>query len=453
MTVTAIVPDGLEAGDTFLVRMPRIPPIQRGSEDVMHRDDQTKQQPTPSPVTENREDSLEKAPSLVDMIEEFITPKFPEEEEEEAAKKLTKSESQPPPTKEEKSKEQAPDKMLQLRESENKESSKASVKESTKKEKEGNSSPKGDKFQRPAKGGFERKESADEQEECDEEQDELASGAKKDTYEEERDEENEDDISLEDDSALPTQKLLLVQVPPGIPPGTTIHVEIPGEFRTLAAKVPPNVKSFHVAYTPQVKSQEAPVTGTHGRGKQASVKKPQPESKSREWQSQASSSRRSPSLSRGKPSGSVSHRSQLSTRDYSSQNQPGGMKESPPQIASSQIVKHYPTPPGQKLLLVRVPPGTPAGTTLHVSVPDEPGRILAAKVPFGGVREFHVSYESRSIMPSRSMLPPANAYANAGRQEPPSSPNSRAVTNYDDKNPNSMDIYWDTCDIAGSFEN
>lgn len=49
----------------------------------------------------------------------------------------------------------------------------------------------------------------------------------------------------------------------------------------------------------------------------------------------------------------------------------------------------------QKLLLVRVPKGTPAGTTLHVSVPDEPGRLLAAKVPPGNVHEFHVSYEAR----------------------------------------------------------
>jgi hypothetical protein len=46
-------------------------------------------------------------------------------------------------------------------------------------------------------------------------------------------------------------------------------------------------------------------------------------------------------------------------------------------------------------LLVRVPPGTVPGTTLHVSVPDEPGRILAAQVPPGGVQEFHVSYEAR----------------------------------------------------------
>jgi hypothetical protein len=47
--------------------------------------------------------------------------------------------------------------------------------------------------------------------------------------------------------------------------------------------------------------------------------------------------------------------------------------------------------PGQKLVLVRVPPGTVPGTTLHISIPDEPGRIISAVVP-PNVSEFHVSY-------------------------------------------------------------
>lgn len=50
-----------------------------------------------------------------------------------------------------------------------------------------------------------------------------------------------------------------------------------------------------------------------------------------------------------------------------------------------------PSPQTQKLLLVRVPPGTAPGTTLHVSIPDEPGRLVAAQVP-PNVSEFQVAY-------------------------------------------------------------
>ena len=53
------------------------------------------------------------------------------------------------------------------------------------------------------------------------------------------------------------------------------------------------------------------------------------------------------------------------------------------------------SPPGQKLLLVRVPAGATTGTTLHVQVPNEPGRVLQAQVPPGQVKEFHVSYQPR----------------------------------------------------------
>lgn len=47
------------------------------------------------------------------------------------------------------------------------------------------------------------------------------------------------------------QKLLMVHVPEGVPAGATLQVEIPGEDRTLAAQVPPGVRTFHVAYTPR----------------------------------------------------------------------------------------------------------------------------------------------------------------------------------------------------------
>ena len=168
------------------------------------------------------------------------------------------------------------------------------------------------------------------------------------------------------------QRVLEVQVPPGMPAGSTIHVEIPGENRTLAAKVPPNTSVFHVAYKPQAGTHEA-------------------------------------------------------TQPVSSQKQVFP-QNSPPHV-SSLLVNERSAQPGQKLLLVRVPPGTVAGATLHVSVPDEPGRILAAQVPEGNVREFHVSYQSRPskhqapspiAQPARSMLPPANPYAQGnGMYVPP----------------------------------
>lgn len=139
-----------------------------------------------------------------------------------------------------------------------------------------------------------------------------------------------------------SQKLLQVQVPPGLPPGATIFVEIPGENRTVAAQVPPNVTSFHVAYTPQL---------------------------------------------------------------Y-------GMSIPPPTQARAVVVPR-PQAGREKLLSVRVPPGTPPGTTLHVSVPDEPGRILAAQVPPGNVSKFHVSYVPSEHVAPRGMLPPASPYKSA----------------------------------------
>ena len=110
------------------------------------------------------------------------------------------------------------------------------------------------------------------------------------------------------------QPQLRVQVPPGTAPGTTVHVPVPGENRTIIAQVPHGgVTSFQVPYEPQ-------------------------------------------------------------------------RVDSAPFVHRQQSV-------GEKLILVRVPPGTAPGTTLHVSIPDEPGRLIAAKVPPGNVSEFHVSYQ------------------------------------------------------------
>jgi hypothetical protein len=164
------------------------------------------------------------------------------------------------------------------------------------------------------------------------------------------------------------QKLLLVHVPPGLPPGATMQVEIPGENRTLAAIVPPGAESFHIAYTPRPfdsgYSTTAPIPG------------PIP---------------------------------------------PRPMQTPSTLVPPSQKSRAH-SPQGQKLLLVRVPPGTVAGTTLHVSVPDEPGRILAAQVPPGDVQEFHVSYEARpkqhTLGHNSGMTPPMNPYNTNFQQQP-----------------------------------
>lgn len=112
------------------------------------------------------------------------------------------------------------------------------------------------------------------------------------------------------------QRFMNVNVPPGTSAGSTLHVEVPGENRTLAVTVPPGVSTFRVAYAP-----------------------------------------------------------------------------TPPPVQSFQNSRQS---IGQKLLLVKVPAGTAPGATLHVAVPDEPGRILSAKVP-GNVSQFHVAYEPRTI--------------------------------------------------------
>jgi len=46
-------------------------------------------------------------------------------------------------------------------------------------------------------------------------------------------------------------RLIKVIVPPGTQPGSTIHVQIPGENRLVAAQVPPHCTEFHIEYDPR----------------------------------------------------------------------------------------------------------------------------------------------------------------------------------------------------------
>jgi hypothetical protein len=177
---------------------------------------------------------------------------------------------------------------------------------------------------------------------------------------------------------LPEQKFLLVHVPPGLPTGAMIQVEIPGENRTIAATVPEGARSFHMCYTPH-KYVQADAKITHP----------------------------SPSTPPSSPSPTTPPSSPPPPRQPRPEALMKKRSDGGPNVVN-EVGK-------QKLLLVRVPPGTIAGTTVHVSVPDEPGRILAAVVPSGDVREFHVSYEAKvkADPPSfRSFLPPASPYRN-----------------------------------------
>ena len=137
-------------------------------------------------------------------------------------------------------------------------------------------------------------------------------------------------------------RLVKVTVPPGTEPGSTIHVQVPGENRLVAAQVPPHCTEFHVQYDPR----ETP-TST--------------------------------------------------------------VLESP---VTQQI--SWPPPPAQdnKLLLVRVPRGTPAGSRLHVQVPNEHGRLVEAKVP-PNVSEFYVSYVP-AASPTTDTRPVTNRSGRSG---------------------------------------
>jgi hypothetical protein len=186
------------------------------------------------------------------------------------------------------------------------------------------------------------------------------------------------------------QKILLVKVPAGMPAGATIHVEIPGEDRTVAAMIPEGASSFHMCYTPRPQPAYAlPFPKAERKVTTEHVRRPVP----------------APAARAIRPTPIV-----------------------PPTQANASVVR-IPTPAGQKLLLVRVPPGTAAGTTIHVTVPDEPGRILAAVVPPGKVREFHVSYESREsldLSPRSSFIAPASPYRNGLQQQQQRLPQPKA---------------------------
>jgi hypothetical protein len=144
---------------------------------------------------------------------------------------------------------------------------------------------------------------------------------------------------VRDDTMPQKESLLLVQVPPGINAGETIHVQIPGEDRILAVQVPAGVSEFHVSYepTPHVHSEN--------------------------------------------PISSMLNTPSTSTRSIPDQ-----------QLSSNSMPRTWTSDP--KFVLVQVPDQIPPESFIQVPIPGQ-NRFIMAQVPYG-VREFYVSVDCQS---------------------------------------------------------
>lgn len=156
-------------------------------------------------------------------------------------------------------------------------------------------------------------------------------------------------------------KLLKVTVPHDAVAGSTVHVKIPGEDRYVAAQVPPNCREFHVQYEPRRETTvpTLPPPKTPPTSLPLSMRENSP----------------------------LKHFATTTTTQASTR---VGVPF-PEQRDDSSANNNR----NAKLLLVQAPRGVQAGTTLHVQVPGEPGRVVSAQVPPGNVTQFHVSYVPR----------------------------------------------------------
>mmetsp|Transcript_18 Transcript_18/g.35 ORF Transcript_18/g.35 Transcript_18/m.35 type:complete len:480 (+) Transcript_18:137-1576(+) len=195
--------------------------------------------------------------------------------------------------------------------------------------------------------------------------------------------------SLDQFSSLTADKLVMVHVPPGVSPGTTLHVQVPGENRTIAAVVPPGVTQFHVKCPPRTGHAPVPVPPPAVVATPLPIPVPPPTTSSAEDVPFSMALDVPPPSNANYPSRSVS----ATSNNYSGQ-----------KVSAIQS--------GQSMLKVQVPPGTAPGSTIHVQVPGE-NRMVAAQVPFG-VSEFHVAYDpannsSNTIPPVQRSFSPAAA--------------------------------------------
>jgi hypothetical protein len=144
-------------------------------------------------------------------------------------------------------------------------------------------------------------------------------------------------------------RLLRVTVPPNVKAGSTIHVKIPGEDGVIATQIPPNCTEFHVQYKPKpVDPPPAQVSSTHS---------------SNHWKKSPRRQRRQ-------------------------------QREPPPPPPPQQQEPQRKTRSNNnaRLLRVTVPPNATVGSTIHIEIPGEKGRYIAAQIP-PNCREFHVQYQ------------------------------------------------------------
>jgi len=163
-----------------------------------------------------------------------------------------------------------------------------------------------------------------------------------------------------------TDKIVMVHVPPGVAPGSTLHVQVPGENRTIEAVVPPGVTQFHVKCPPSV----VPVPPPEVVATPLPIPIPAPANSS--------------------TVGDIPFSMALDTPPPSSNYSSRGVSAPSNNYSPSQTIQA--TQHGQSMMKLQVPPGAAPGSTIHVQVPGE-HRLIAAQVPHGGVSEFHVAYD------------------------------------------------------------
>jgi len=186
--------------------------------------------------------------------------------------------------------------------------------------------------------------------------------------------------------------LIGVIVPEGVSEGQILHVTAPdGSGRIIAAPVPAGLDSgsmFHVKY-PKLQEESfppqapTPSPNTHESAASAPLEEPdrtvgaQPLPFSTDAQANTVAS--APSFPRQEESANMQYSTDAQTNTVAS------APSFPRQEESSNM------------LLVKTPPGTAPGTTIHVQIPGE-NRVIAAVVP-DGVSEFYVTYEPRQGPP------------------------------------------------------